>query len=99
MRGVCQDKPEEIRALQLAMQLCLIGAHFSQDAIMNTFGWNAAITPDTLMDFLKSDKNKYTVDRILHSRGYWLPKELEDDSTPEYLSIMDILDLYHNTIK
>ena len=99
MRGVCQEKPEEIRALQLAMQLCLIGAHFSQDAIMNTFGWNAAITPDTLMDFLKSDKNKYTVDRILHSRGYWLPKELEDDSTPEYLSIMDILDMYHKTIK
>ena len=98
MRGVCSEKPEEVRALQIAMQLCLIGVHFSQDAIMNTFGWNASVTPETLMDFLKSDKNKYTVDRILHSRGYWLPKELESDA-PEYLSIMDILDMYHKTIK
>jgi len=94
MRGICQTDHTEVRALQLCAQLKYIKDHYSQEAMLSTLGFNANVEEGKLMDFLMSDKNKYSVDRILHSRGYWLPKELEEKDTPEYLSVMDILAEY-----
>lgn len=99
LRPICQEKPEEIRALQLVAQYKYILDHFNQDALLKTMGFNAAVTEKEFMDFLNSDKHKGLVDRMLHSRGYWLPKELETKDTPEYLSIMDVLALYTKDLK
>ena len=56
------------------------------------------VEPQKLVDFLMSDKSPYTVDRILHSRSYWLPEELTTKETPEYLSIMDILECHGKSV-
>jgi hypothetical protein len=100
IRGVCQKDPKEVRALQLASQLCYLQTAWSNDAVWNTFGFNIKVKPEELMDFLKSDKNKYTVDRLLSSRGYWIPEELEKNGDyPEYLSIFDVLEAYEQSKK
>ena len=51
------------------------------------------VDPKKLVDVLLSDKCKMTKERILNSRGYWLPDELITPETPEYLSIFDILEM------
>lgn len=99
VREICKNDHREVRALQLCAQLWYILQHYNQEALMSTFGWNASVTENELMDFLVSDKNKYSVDRILNSRGYWLPKELETKDTPEYLSVMDVLAEYSKSMK
>ena len=100
IRGICQEEPKEVRALQLAAQLCYLQSSWSNDAVWNTFGFNLKVKPEELMDFLKSDNNAYTVDRILNSRGYWLPEEIEQNGEyPEYLSIFDVLAEYEKSKK
>ena len=89
-RGICQKDHRVIRALQLGAQLLYVQNNWSSK------GFDFSIKPDPkkFVDFLMSDKSPYTVDRILNSRGYWLPEELKTEDTPEYLSIFDILSLY-----
>ena len=87
-RGICQKDHKLTRALQLAAQLCYIQSNWS------SAGWAFPmnVDPKALCDFLYSDKNKMSVDRVLNSRSYWLPDELITDETPEYMSILDILE-------
>ena len=73
--------------------------NFNNDALLSTFGFGANVTEKEFCDFLTNDKHKGLVDRLLHSRGYWLPRELEDKDTPEYLSIMDVLAMYRKELK
>lgn len=96
LRETCQNDPQEVRALQLAAQLCYVQNFWNDQSIIDSFGFSAKVAPDQLMEFLKSDKNKYTVDRVLNSRGYWLPEEIEKEKKdlPEYLSIFDVLAAY-----
>lgn len=85
-RTTCQENPQLIRALQLGSQLLYIKTNW------NASGWPFALNvePQKLVDALMSDKNKYTVDRVLNSRGFWLPEEIKDDR--EYLSVFDVLE-------
>lgn len=99
IRQTCMDKPEEIRALQLVAQMRFMLTNFNNDALLSTFGFGANVSEKEFCDFLTNDKHKGLVDRMLHSRGYWLPKELEDKDTPEYLSIMDVLAMYRKELK
>ena len=100
VRGICQQDASEIRALQLAAQLCYIKTSWNADTLWNTFGIDTSIKPEEIMDFLNSDKNKYTVERVLNSRGYWLPIEIEKSgSYPEYMSIFDVLGVCSEAIK
>ena len=89
-RGICQKDHRVVRALQLGAQWLYIQNNWSSR------GWDFSPKqdPKKLVDFLMSDKSPYTVDRILNSRGYWLPDELITDDTPEYLGIYDILQMY-----
>ena len=89
-RSICQKDHRVVRALQLGAQLLYIQNNWSSN------GWDFSMKPDPkkFVDFLMSDKSPYTVDRILNSRSYWLPEELTTKETPEYLSIVDILELY-----
>lgn len=93
-RGICQEDPKVVRALQLGAQLLYVQNNWSSKG----FDFPMMVDPKKLVDFLMSDKSPYTVDRILNSRGYWLPKELETQDTPEYLSIFDILEAHGKTI-
>lgn len=94
VRGICQESAEERRALQLMAQLCYIQNNWNDESIKNTFGFSMKVEPQKLMDWLKSDKNKYSIDRVLHSRGYWLPEEIEKTSKDlkEYMSIFDVIE-------
>ena len=87
-RSICQNDHRVTRALQLGAQWLYIQNNWSSR------GWDFSfkIEPKKLIDALLSDKNKYTADRILNSRGYWLPDELITKETPEYMSIIDILE-------
>ena len=89
-RGICQQDPRVVRALQLGAQLLFVQNNWSSK------GFDFAMKPDPkkFTDFLMSDKCPYTRDAILNSRSYWLPAELITPDTPEYLSIFDILELY-----
>ena len=89
-RGICQQDPKVVRALQLGAQLLFVQNNWSSK------GFDFAMKPDPkkFTDFLMSDKCPYTRDAILNSRSYWLPTELTTPDTPEYLSIFDILSLY-----
>ena len=91
-RGICQKDKRLIRALQLGAQLLYIQSNW------NTAGWPFPIKvePKALVDALMSDKDKMSMDRILASRGYWLPDELITPDTPEFMSIFDILEFFHN---
>lgn len=100
MRDICQQDPREVRALQLAAQLTYVASVWNDEVLKNNFGVSVAVKPGELMDWLSSDKNKYTIDRVLESRGYWLPKELENDKSipqKEYLSIFDVLEEYRKS--
>ena len=90
-RGICEKDPRLSRALQLTAQLCYIQNNWS------SAGWEfpLKVDPKQLVDVLYSDKNKMSVDRVLNSRGYWLPDELPSDQ--EYLSIIDVLEFVANT--
>ena len=90
-RGICEKDHRLSRALQLAAQLCYIQNNWS------SAGWEfpLKVDPKQLVDVLYSDKNKMSVDRVLHSRGYWLPEEIPSDQ--EYLSIIDVLEFVANT--
>ena len=94
-RGICEKDQRLARALQLTAQLCFIQMNWNEQ------GWPflLRVDPMKLMDFLHSDKNKYSVDRILNSRSYWLPEEYKDKDDKEYLSIFDILEMYGNFVK
>ena len=94
-RKICQENPQLSRALQLTAQLFYIQSNWNEQ------GWpfSLKVDPMKLMDFLTSDKNKYTVDRVLNSRSYWLPEEYKGSSDKEYLSIFDILELYGASIQ
>ena len=87
-RDVCQKDPRVTRALQLGAQLYYIQNNW------NATGWEFSlkVSPDKLVEVLLSDKNKMSVDRILASRGYWLPEELTTKDTPEFMSVIDILE-------
>ena len=89
-RGICQKDPRLSRALQLAAQLCYIQNNWS------AAGWEFPIKvdPKQLVDVLYSDKNKMSADRILNSRGYWLPDEVPSEQ--EYMSIIDVLEFAAN---
>ena len=87
-RSICKENSKVTRALQLGAQLLYVQNNWSSKG----FEFPIKIDPKQLVDFLHSDKNSYTVDRILNSRGYWLPTELTTEETPEYLSIFDILE-------
>lgn len=90
-RGLCQNDKQLTRALQLMAQLLYIQSNWSEA------GWDfpMKVDPNALADAFASGKNKYTTDMILNSRGYWLPDELiKKDETQEYLSIIDVLELY-----
>lgn len=97
MRDTCQKDPREIRALQLCAQLNYIQKMWNDETLKSVYGLTTKVEPEKLMEFLTSDKNKYTVDRVLESRGYWLPKEIENDKSipqKEYLSIFEVLQAY-----
>ena len=85
-RGICQKDARLSRALQLTAQLCYIQNNWS------TAGWEfpLKVDPKQLVDVLYSDKNKMSVDKILNTRGYWLPEEVPSDQ--EYMSIIDVLE-------
>ena len=87
-RQLCIDNPQLRRALQLTTQLAYIQTNWSAS------GWRfpLKVEPQRLMDVLSSDKAKYSVDRVLNSRGYWLPQEVKCDQ--EYLSIIDVLEFF-----
>ena len=93
-RGICNEDPRVTRALQLGAQLLYVQNNWSSKG----FEFPMKVEPQRLVDFLMSDKSPYTVDRILHSRSYWLPEELTTKETPEYLSIMDILECHGKSI-
>lgn len=88
-RGLCAEDPKLTRALQLGAQLLYVQMNWSDS------GWAfpLKVDPKKLVDVLLSDKCKMTKERILNSRGYWLPDELITPETPEYLSIFDILEM------
>lgn len=90
-RGICQKDHRLTRALQLGAQLLYIQNNWSAS------GWEfpLRVEPAKLVEVLMSDKNKMSVDRVLNSRGYWLPDEITTKDTPEYLSIFDILEFCH----
>lgn len=96
IRGVCERDPKEVRALQLCAQLCYIQKNWNDQVINKTFGFSAHVEPERIMEFLSSGKCKYTVDKLLTSRGYWLPDEIlkTDKDVPEYISIFDVLEAY-----
>ena len=89
-RSICQEDPRVTRALQIGAQWLYIQNNWSSRGL----DFPIKVEPKKLTDFLMSDKNKYSKDRILNSRGYWLPDELITDETPEYMSIFDILNEY-----
>lgn len=89
-RGICNEDYRVTRALQLGAQLLYIQNNWSSKG----FDFPMKVEPGKLVDFLTSDKSPYTVDRILGSRSYWLPEELTTKDTPEYLSIIDILEMF-----
>lgn len=101
VRGICHNDKTEVRALQLMAQLCYVQKNWNNNAIKNTFGFDLHVEPEKLMEWMTSDKNKYTIDRVLASRGYWLPKEIESglESCPEYMSIFDVLSEYWKSQK
>ena len=92
-RQVCQDDPRVRRALQLGAQWLYICNNW------NSTGWDfpIKIDPAKLVDVLMSDKNKYSIDRVLNSRGYWLPDELTTKETKEYMSIIDVLEFFSHS--
>ncbi len=92
-RETCQNDKRVRRALQLGAQWLYIQNNW------NSAGWNFPIKvdPKALVDRLMSDKDKYSIDRVLNSRGYWLPDELITKETPEYMSIIDILSFFAET--
>lgn len=89
-RGICQENPKVIRALQLGAQWLYIQNNW------NSAGWQfpMKVDPKALVDRLTSDKDKYSMERVLNSRSYWLPDELTTKETPEYMSIFDILEFF-----
>lgn len=89
-RATCAKDPRLIRALQLSAQWLYIQKNWSSS------GWEFPLQPDPkqLVDVLMSDKNRYSIDRVLNSRGYWLPDELITKDSPEYMSIFDILEFF-----
>lgn len=89
-RGLCRSNPLLVRALQLSAQLLYVQNNW------NAAGWPFPLTldPVKLVDILNSDKNKYSVERVLNSRGYWLPEEMK--SAKEYMSVFDVLEFFHN---
>lgn len=99
VRGVCKSDPCEVRALQILAQLCYIQKNWNDATIKSVFGFSVQIEPERIAEWLSSDKNKYTIDRVLHSRGYWLPVEIEQSckDIPEYMSIFDILAAMQST--
>lgn len=92
-RQVCRDDPRVRRALQLGAQWLYICNNW------NSTGWDfpIKIDPAKLVDVLMSDKNKYSIDRVLNSRGYWLPDELTTKETKEYMSIIDVLEFFSHS--
>lgn len=89
-RGICQKDHRVTRALQLGAQWLYVLNNWSSKG----YDFSMKVDPKELVDFLMSDKSPYTVDRILNSRGYWLPDELITPETPEYLSIFDVMEAY-----
>lgn len=89
-RGICQKDHRLSRALQLTAQLCYIQNNWS------AAGWEfpLKVDPKELVDVLYSDKNKMSADRILNTRGYWLPDEVPSEQ--EYMSIIDVLEFAAN---
>lgn len=94
VRGICADREDVVRGLQITAQLCYLQKYWNDETLKNTFGFSAHVDPAKLMDWMSSDKCEYRFDRVLKSRGYWLPKELEADADQEYISIFDILSAY-----
>lgn len=90
MRGVIASDYKLHRAFQLTSQLLYLQRNWNANEF---FPHN--IDVNKFCDFIMSSKDPYTKDLILNSRGYWLPKEVEDDNHP-YFSIMDILELINN---
>lgn len=86
IRGIAAEDPKLRRALQLTAQLYYIQNNWNAE----TMPFEIKMTPERLMEILASDKNTYTVDRILNSRSYWLPEEIKSEQ--EYLSIFDVLE-------
>lgn len=99
VRGICQDRPDVVRSLQLLAQLSYVQRYWNDETVKNTFGFSIMVEPQKLMDWMSSDKAEYPLKRVLESRGYWLPKELEADATQEYISIFDILSAYSKANK
>jgi len=86
VRQASDEDPKLRRALQLTAQLLYVQQHWNTD----TIPFEVRVEPGALLDALNSDHNKLSMDRILNSRGYWLPDEIKCDQ--EYMSVFDILE-------
>lgn len=89
-RQICSEDHRVVRALQFGAQWLYVMNNWN----LIGYPFPIKVDPMKVVDMLLSDKNPYTVDRVMNSRGYWLPDELITKETPEYFSIFDILELF-----
>jgi len=87
VRELSNNDKKMCRALQLTAQLLFIQQNWNMDRMP----FPVDIEPQKFVDTIMSGKNPLTMDRLLCSRGYWLPAEMETKETPEYVSIFDAL--------